>query len=512
MENQEKYITTSIVYPNANPHLGYTMELCQGDFLARFYALKGYSVRFVTGIDEHGLKIQNTASKEGKTPEQFVSEKTLVYQKLADQLGLRYDRFIRTSDPDHIEMAQRLWMACYEKGDIYKKTYKAWYNIKEEEFLGHFDENPDPAVFGVDPKFVELIDEENYFFRMSKYQDQIVSLLENEVYQVIPAGRKMELLMFIKDKGLQDISVSRDKSKLSWGVEVPNDPSQVMYVWFDALTNYLTASRNDEGQWWPAGLHVVGKDIARFHGLIWPAMLLSAGYPLPKKLLVHGFISCNGQKMSKSLGNVVDPFPLIADYGSDAVRWYLLREISTTDDGDFSQERFEQVYNSSLANDYGNLVSRVWTMIQKYSNGCVPAVDISTFGNVEEMMVREAWSEYLDYVEELKIHQALARVQDLIVFCNRKIDESKPWVLAKSSDPAVRAELDELLYEMLEIIRHITLMLSPVLVDTADKIRWNVFGFIDDVTWASFDAGSKWGLLEGGSKLGSEQIILFPKR
>lgn len=508
--NKSMYITTSIVYPNANPHLGYAMELVQADFLARFYALKGLDVRLVTGIDEHGLKIQNKALSEGLTVGEFVNLKSQVVLELCEKLKINYQRFIRTSDLDHIQMAQDLWMACYEAGDIYLKQYKAWYNVKEEEFLGLYDDCPDPSVFGVDSKFIELIDEKNYFFRLSKYKEQIVSMLESGSLEIVPDHRKTELLMFVKDKGLHDISISRDVSKLSWGIPVPNDPSQVMYVWFDALTNYLTASRTEEGQWWPANLHVLGKDIMRFHGLIWPGMLLSAGYELPKKLLVHGFIEVDGQKMSKSIGNVIDPLPLIAEYGPDSLRWYLLREIGTTDDGDFTLERFTNVYNSSLANDFGNLVSRVWTMVQKYSNGKVPMVDVSSFGNIEQTMVSETWKSYFGLVDELKIHLALGKVQELIVFCNRKIDEGKPWVLAK--DPTLKAELDELLYEMLEVIRQITLMLSPVLVDTCRKVRDGLFASLDDSFWTSFEAGSQWGLLEGDSQLGTEQVILFPKK
>jgi len=324
MSEESYYITTAIFYPNAKPHLGHALELVQADFLARYYRIfTDRTVRFQTGLDEHGLKMQKTAEAEGVDVDKYVVAQAEVFQSFAKMLDISYNQFIHTTDPEHITLAQAFWLQCLAKGDIYKNTYRAWYDIKEESFLGSADQYPDPAIFAVDEKFIELIEEENYFFACSKYSDQVLQLLESDTYQIVPANRKLEMVNFIKEKGLADVSISREKAKLHWGVPVPNDPEQVMYVWFDALTNYLTgASQVNEDeivpdQFWPPSLHCVGKDIARFHALLWPAMLLSAGLAVPQKLLVHGFVLFGGHKMSKSLGNGVDPVQMIEKYGAN---------------------------------------------------------------------------------------------------------------------------------------------------------------------------------------------------
>lgn len=515
------YITTSIAYPNANPHIGYAYELVQADFLARYYRMSGHDVRFVTGVDAHGLKIQQTAAKRNMSPADFVNEQKDIYQKLADTIGVKYDRFISTEDEDHIAQSQCIWTKCMEKSDIYKKRYSAWYDIKEEEFLGLAEEGEDinsrekaAARFGVNAEFIEFIDEENYFFALSRFKDQIFEILSKDEYKIVPQNRKLELLNFVRDNGLNDISISRDRSKLSWGISVPGDESQVMYVWFDALINYITAAKFDGEDCWPADLHCVGKDIARFHALIWTGMLLSAKIELPKELLVHGFINHDGRKMSKSWGNVVDPMPLLEKYGSAAIRWFLLKEIPSTDDGDYSDDRLNAVYTADLANDYGNLVSRVWNMAQKYFDGKVPDLDLALLGNVEQMLVEEKWLAYHAFIEKRDINSALNEGHDLVVMCNRWIEENKPWVLAK--DPDKELELAELIYELLETIRHITLMFYPVMPNICERVFRDVYNVSDlgvkAIEEGGYDAEfTDWGGLMPGSDLGKQSLILFPR-
>lgn len=503
-------ISTSIFYPNAEPHLGHALELVQTDFLARYYRKQGRSVFFQTGLDEHGRKIEKTATAAGLSPEDFVDQQQEVFKKLVEVLSISPDRFIRTTDADHLAVAQALWSHCLETGDIYKKTYRAWYNIKEEEFVANADEVTDPSSLNIESRFLELIEEENYFFRLSKYADQVISLIKSDQYVIVPAGRKEEILNFAS-QGLQDISISREKKKLAWGVPVPNDPDQVMYVWFDALTNYLTGLTKLENdgsitpnKFWPYDLHCVGKDIARFHALIWPAMLLSAGLQPPKKLLVHGFIMIDGRKMSKSLGNVIDPFTVQQELGGDALRWFLLARIPTTGDGDFTLQRFHDVYSSDLANDFGNLVSRVMTMARNYTGG-VPDVDPLNLENLEQVLIEEAWQGYHQKVADLEIDAALMLAQQMVVFANRRIEELKPWVLAK--DETKRSQLEELLYELLEIIRQVANMYEPALPVTIQSLRTSLFAELSDDEFSQ----EAWGGLRPGMSIPDQNFQLFPR-
>lgn len=508
--NKPYYLTTSILYPNAKPHMGHALELVQADFLARYKRLHGESVRFQTGLDEHGLKIQRTAEAANLSPRAFVDQQKEHFTGLIEQLEVVPDQFIRTTDTKHAEVAQAFWRRCLATGDIYKKTYRAWYNIKEEEFLGSADDVKDPSVFGIEERFIELIEEENYFFRLSKYQDEVKRLIEEDVYKITPKNRKNEVLNFVMNKGLQDISISREASKLPWGIPVPEDPSQVMYVWFDALTNYLTGACSIDGQGiittdleWPTDLHIVGKDIARFHAAMWPAMLLSAGLEIPKNLLVHGFIlGEGGRKMSKSLGNGVDPIDMLKVYGSSTLRWYFLKEIPTTEDGIFTEDRLKEIYASDLANDFGNLVSRVLTMTQKYAEGKVPDVNLEGLGNVEQMIVQQKWEEYHTHLTSFEIDKALEAAHSLVVFSNKRIEEMKPWAMAK--DENEHAALQELLYELLEIIRHITLMYQPAMPSIAEIIQSKVFT-------AEIENPFTWGGLQPGQTLNAEPLILFPR-
>jgi len=503
-------ISTAISYPNAKPHLGHALEFVQADFLARYYRLQGNSVFFQTGLDEHGQKIFRTATEAGLEPKAFVDGQEHLFKDLLVALQVVPDRFIRTTDVDHVAMAQAMWRKCFDAGDIYKKTYRAWYNVKEEEFLASANDVKDPSTFGIDMKFIELIEEENYFFCLSKYSDKLKDILETKTYAVVPDNRAHEVLNFVKS-GLQDVSISREKNKLPWGIPVPDDDSQIMYVWFDALVNYLTGTATLEAdnivpnQFWPYSLHCVGKDIARFHAVMWPAMLLSAGLELPHQLLVHGFILSDGRKMSKSTGNVVDPHEAITVAGSDATRWYLLAEIQTLDDGDFTLERLRAVYDSDLANDFGNVVSRVVAMCKKYCDGSVPGVAVEQVQNLEKTLITEAWQEYHDFIAARQIDKALAVVKGMVVFCNRRIEEQKPWAMAKEENK--KADLEELLYELIELIRHISVMLLPAMPETIEKLHATVFAGIEDSVCHS----EVWGKTPPRLRLPEEGVILFPR-
>jgi methionyl-tRNA synthetase len=514
-----RYITTSIVYANADPHVGFALELLQADFLARYYRLQGEEVYFLTGIDEHGLKIQTAAAKSSLNTQAFVDRQAGVLKSLISSLHIEPDRIIRTTDQDHQAIAQALWKKALAKGDIYKKRYRAWYNIKEEEFVALDDEVNDPKELGIDPKFLVLIDEENYFFRLSKYKNDIQAILEKKECLLVPENRRQEILNFIQAKGVQDISISREKSKLEWGINVPEDDTQVMYVWFDALTNYLSAvSKLENGEitvnpFWPPSIQIIGKDIQRFHAVIWLGMLLAADLDLPKEIMVHGFLTLNGVTMSKSLGLVVNPLDVIQRFGLPALRWYLLEAIPTLGDGDFNFERLEQVYLSDLANDFGNLVSRVWVMVNKYFDGLVPNPPESWDMELQEGidLVDNTWTAYHEFIRGNNIAEGLKLAHGLMVFCNRLIDSWKPWILGKSAQVEDKQRLAQLIYYLLETIRQISLMVKPALPDIIQNVQIKMFTNTPNNLWQTHAKGQVWGGLNGGLKLGEQMVILFPK-
>ncbi len=466
------YITTSIAYTNASPHIGFALELIQADLLARFHKAKGEDVFFLTGTDEHGTKIERTAKEKGTDPQSFVDCVSKEFKVLADTLDISNDFFVRTTDKkNHWPGVEKIWKAVLK--DLYKKKYKGLYCFGCEAFLSQKD-----LVEGKCPNHnrePEEVEEENWFFRLSKYSKEIERKIESDELRIVPESKKKEILSFIKE-GVEDISVSRSKDKLSWGIPVPGDESQKIYVWLDALTNYISAigyGRDEKNfnRFWPANVHCIGKDILRFHAVIWPGMLLSAGLPLPKTVFVHGFITSEGKKMSKSLGNVIDPKSLIEKYGADAVRYFFLSEIPSSGDGDFSEKRFIERYNSDLADGLGNLLARVSALSKKNN--------IYSFDADKEVAekVKKVKKESSLLIEQFRFNEALSNIWSLIHFADGYIEEKRPW--EKKEDNA----------EVINNLRYILLNLSDIL-----------FPFIPS------SAKEAHKILENG-----EKKILFPK-
>ncbi len=487
------YITSSIAYVNARPHIGFAMELVQADVLARYHRMTGDDTFYQTGTDEHGMKLVQTAKDRGITAQQLVDENSAFFRELTGTLNLSNDHFIRTTDEAHIKGAQKMWMKMVEKGDIYKDSYEGLYCVGCEAFVMEKDLVDGKCVNH--NKEPERLKEENYFFRLSKYAEKIKYLIEVNELKIVPQSRKHELLSLINE-GLKDVSFSRPKNVLQWGIEVPNDPDQTMYVWCDALSNYITGIGYEKetelfNKFWPADVHLIGKDILRFHAAIWIGMLMSAGVHPPKAIYVHGFITSEGKKMSKSLNNVVDPIEYVEKYGADPLRYYLMKEIPTTDDGDFSKERFNVVYESELANNIGNLVSRVLAMNAKYFDGKVPKAENSA--GVFKADVAEMWKKYREAVEDFDLKKALETVLDLGMRANKFVDDTKPWVLAKGD----KDELARVIYALLEMIRQIALMLVPFLPATAEKILgWlgqknSGFDFAEIIKWGGLKEGTE---------------------
>jgi methionyl-tRNA synthetase len=455
------YVTTSIAYTNASPHLGFALETVQADVAARYRRLQGEDVFFLTGTDEHGQKVVKAAEKAGQSPKDFTDRISGEFRRLAEVLNISNDDFIRTTDQKkHWPTVQKVWMELKEKGDIYKKNYKGLYCPGCEAFITRKDlAGGKCAIHHISP---EVVEEENYFFKLSKYSKEIEKILEKEEIKIIPETRKNEMLSFVK-QGLEDISFSRPRKDLQWGVPVPDDDTQTIYVWGDALTNYISALGYDKNsakfkKYWPADIHFIGKDIQKFHCLIWPGMLLSLGIPLPKKIFVHGFINVGGQKMSKSLGNIVDPFKLAEKYGTDAVRYFLLREIPSAEDGDFTEEKFEKRYNSDLASGLGNLTARVITMAGKLK------VKRPKLKPESENMkaINECWDKYKKSMSELKFNEALASVWELIGWCDRYIEKERPWEKGGNQE--------EVIGSLLLTIEEIAELLIPFLPNASAEI------------------------------------------
>ncbi len=458
MAKEKYYITTAIDYVNANPHLGHAMEKIQADVLARYYRSIGEDVRFVSGTDENSLKNVQAAERAGKPVREIVDANAGIFRAMGGALELSYDDFIRTTENRHVVAAQKLWQACAR--DIYKKTYSGLYCVGCEEY--YKAEDLENGLCPEHQKKPELVEEENYFFRLSAYQGRIKELIENGSIRIIPKGRENEVASFI-DSGVEDICVSRSSVRAKgWGIPVPGDPTQIMWVWFDALTSYIGvlgygANEALFEQWWqnnPHITHVIGKGIVRFHAVYWIGMLLSAGLRVPSQIFVHGYITSEGQKMSKSLGNVVDPFALVKQYGADAVRYFLLREIPSTEDGDFSVARFEDRYNADLAKGLGNFASRVVTIAAK-----MEALNSRDSGDVAKE-VAKAKERCGLALRECKFNEALASIWELIGFCDRYIEKKQPW---KTND---KTSVANLMYALEEIGK----LIEPFMPETSKKI------------------------------------------
>lgn len=503
MPSSEKfYITTAIAYVNAPPHLGHALEFIQTDTIARYKRMMGFDVHFLTGTDEHGVKIYNTARKKGMKPKELVNENAAHFKALKKHLNLSNDDFIQTSDRKrHWPACQKLWKKLEEAGDIYEQEYEGLYCEGCELFMKETE-----LVDGKCPihkKEPVSSKERNYFFRLSKYSERIVELIESGKLKLIPENRQAEFLNMARE-GLTDVSFSRPRDVLPWGVDVPGDPEQVMYVWCDALTNYMSAVGYAEEtaqfkKYWPADVHAIGKDIVRFHAGYWIGMLLSAGVELPKSILIHGFITHNGEKMSKTLGNVVDPVGMVEKYGTDALRYYLLREIPTGRDGDFSDELFIERYNSDLANNLGNLVNRLHTLISRND------IDDFTFDKDFEDYKEKTdaiWKEYVADMKTYDLHEAVHHVWRLVDFCNKQLEDEKPWALMKTAPEKGRA----VLCNLLEVLRHISIMVSPFIPEASQKMRRQL-GLPMEIVKRNEDG---WGALKMWASLGEAEII-FPR-
>ncbi|MFH1657417.1 MAG: methionine--tRNA ligase [bacterium] len=456
------YITTSIAYTNAPPHCGYALEIIQADILARYRRSLGRDVLFLTGTDEHGAKIAKAAAQAGKSPATLTDEISAEFRSLKEALNLSNDDFIRTTDQKkHWPGVKKVWLKLEKNGDIYKKEYEGLYCVGCEAFITEKDLRDGKCI--IHQKEPEVIKEENYFFKLSKYSEKIRTAIENDKIKIIPQSRKNEVLSFIK-QGLKDISFSRPRKDLQWGIPVPTDEGQTIYVWADALTNYISAlGYAKEGskfkKFWPADVHCVGKDILRFHAVIWPGILFSLGLKLPKIIFVHGFITVNGQKMSKSLGNVVNPFDLVRNYGADATRYFLMREISSTTDGDFTYEKFKKRCNGDLSAGLGNLIARILTLAEK--NGINKAVAEPKF----QREIDKTWKNYRRNIEDFKLNEALIVIWDLIGHCDRYIEKEQPWSLEAGD-----AKLEKILANLLFTIASLAEMLRPFLPNTAERM------------------------------------------
>ncbi len=493
MSQKTYYISTPIYYPSSNLHIGHTYCTVMADAMARFKRITGFDVMFLTGTDEHGQKIQKVAQEKGITPQEHVDGIVAGIKDLWKSMEISYDDFIRTTEPRHIKRVQAMFMKMYEKGDVYKSEYEGWYCTPCEAFWTETQITDGKCPDCGRP--VEKAKEAAYFFKLSKYQERLIALFENDPEFLQPESRRNEMLNFAR-QGLEDLCISR--STFDWGIPVPIEEGHVVYVWLDALSNYITAlgypdDREKFDKYWPCDVHLVGKEIVRFHSIIWPAMLMSIEETLPKKVLGHGWILLEGGKMSKSKGNVVDPVKLIERYGVDALKYFLLREYTFGQDGVFTNEVMLNRMNFDLANDLGNLVSRTIAMIEKYNGGTLPAPHFEVEPDAELKAVAEAAAAKVEAnMDKFSFSLALEEIWVLIRRTNKYIDETAPWVLAK--DEKDKARLDTVLYNLAESIRIVSVLIYPFMHTTAQKIREQLGISDQPVVW---EDGMKFGLLDG---------------
>lgn len=502
------FITTAIDYANGMPHIGHAYEKILADTIARYKRLQGLQVHFLTGLDEHGQKVQQSAKKRGIEPQALCDEVAHHFQRVCSELQVQYDDYIRTTEVRHKKVVHQILQQLYEEGAIYKGEYSGFYSTKEEQFLQEKDK-----VDGVWPeRFGEVIEvtESNYFFKLSQYQSWLIEYIQTHLDFIFPAFRAKQVLEFLKEP-INDLCISRPIERLSWGIPLPFDKNYVTYVWFDALINYISAVKYGSdtfSEYWPADLHVIGKDILLpAHAVYWPIMLKALNLPLPKTLLVHGWWTKAGAKMSKSLGNVIDPFELLMQSGPDAFRYFLMREMHVGHDSEFTLELYLARYNSDLANDLGNLLSRLFNMTLRYCNNQIPEVSIT---EAPEEELKAHWEsvqgELFKFLDTFQFHTGLEKIFGFFSGLNRYAEVRAPWKLAKSTDPLDRKRLETTLAMMAEGLRLGSLALSPVMPQVADKIQ----KLLGEPAINNWEKGFEWSSKLKGRTLG-ETCILFPK-
>jgi methionyl-tRNA synthetase len=506
-EKPSFYITTAISYPNGEPHIGHAYEAIATDAIARFKRLDGYDVYFLTGVDEHGLKMKQTAAKAGITPMQLAERNTPRFKAMVEALNISHDDFIRTTEPRHYEASQTIWKKMADAGDIYLDGYAGWYSVRDEAFYAE-DETTvreDGVRVGAQGTPVEWTEEQTFFFRLSAYEEKLLAHYEANPDFILPPERRNEIVSFVKS-GLKDLSVSR--TTLDWGIPVPEAPGHIMYVWVDALTNYITGvgypdvTSESFKRYWPADIHMIGKDITRFHAVYWPAFLMSAGLPVPKRIFSHGFLFNRGEKMSKSVGNVIDPFGMAQTYGVDAVRYFFLREVPFGQDGSYSHDAIVNRTNADLANNIGNLASRCLSIIAKNCDGEIPRP--AAFAEAESTLLAAADALIVtarEAMERQALHRVLEAVATVGSDANRYFADAQPWAL-KKTDPA---RMGTVLYVTAEVLRQLGILLQPFTPALADKLLLQL-----SVEARDFAQLGEAGRLTPGTRLGALQPV-FPR-